>query len=276
VSFGRAAITAFAIALIPQGIWSALLLTNLKVSPRLPWAVVVIVALLVIMWQYLGGAFPPARTAQVRRRHMRAVLVPRTVAAWSFVAGGLSLVALAGLWMVLAQLVRMPGNVLPAMANVPAPVVAVALVAGAAISPICEQIGIWGYAQVMVRRDFTRRDAVALSALIFALLPHPPFGAPLLLKIVFFFLVGLVFSMTADLTGTIVMNIVVHALGLLFFFTVIWPRDPQRSIVSVRGVDVWFVLHAAQAAVFAVLAVWAFIRLNRLTRAAPVPGLPRF
>jgi membrane protease YdiL (CAAX protease family) len=263
-AFGRAAITAFAIALIPQGVWSALLVANVKLNPRVPWAVVVIVALLVLMWRYLGGAFPPARTAQTRRRHMRAVLVPRTVAAWSFIAGGLALIALTGLWMVLAQLVRMPGSVLPSMGNVPAGVVALALVTGAAISPICEQIGIWGYAQVMLGRDFTRRDAIVLSALIFAVLPHPPFGVPLLLKIAFFFLVGLVFSVTAELTGTIATNIVVHALGLFIFFAVIWPSDPQRPLVSITGVDFWFVLHAAQAAVGAMLAVWAFIRLNRI------------
>jgi membrane protease YdiL (CAAX protease family) len=263
-TFGRALITAFAIALIPQGVWSALLVANLKLNPRVPWAVVVIVALLVLMWRYLDGAFPPARTAQARRRHMRAVLVPRAVAAWSFIAGGLALIALTGLWMVLAQLVRMPGNVLPNMANVPAGVVALALVTGAAISPVCEQIGIWGYAQVMLRRDFTRRDAIVLSALIFAVLPHPPFGVPLLLKIAFFFLVGLVFSVTAELTGTIASNIVVHALGLFIFFTVIWPRDPQRPIVTISGVDFWFVLHAAQAAVGGMLTVWAFSRLKRI------------
>ena len=168
----------------------------------------------------------------------------------------------------------MPGSVLPTLDNVPAPVAVIALVTGAAISPICEQIGIWGYAQVMLRREFTRRDAIILSALIFAVLPHPPFGVPLLLKIAFFFLVGLVFSVTAELTGTIVSNIVVHAFGLLIFFTVIWPRDPDRPIVSKAGVDVWFVLHAAQAAGFAVLTVWAFTRLNRVGQRArtPVPG----
>ncbi len=271
--FGRAAIAAFAIALIPQGVWSALLVANLKLHPRVPWAGVIMVALLALMWRYLGGAFPPARTAEARRRHRRAVLVPRTVTAWSFIAGGLALIGLTGLWIVLAQLVRMPGNVLPRMDNVPTAVTAVALVTGIAISPICEQIGIWGYAQVMLGRVFTRRDAIVLSAFIFAVLPHPPFGVPLLLKIAFFFVVGLVFSVTGELTGTITSNIVVHALGLCIFFTVIWPRDPQRPLVGVSGVDFWFVLHAAQAAVGGMLAVWAFIRLNRIvnpyTKAGP-------
>jgi hypothetical protein len=262
-SFVRAAVVALAIALIPQGVWSALILTNFKVTPRTPWAVLVMVALLMLMWRYLGGAFPPERTAQSRRRHMRAMVVPRKVVAWSFVAGGLSIIALTGLWIVLARLIRMPGSVLPTMTNVPGPVVALAVVTGAAISPICEQIGIWGYGQVMLRRDFTRRSAIILSALIFAVGPHPPFGVPVLPKIAFFFVVGLVFSVTAELTGSIGPNLPVHVLGLLIFFTLIWPHDPQRALVGISGLDPWFVFHAIQAVVFGGLTVWAFTRLNR-------------
>jgi hypothetical protein len=265
-SLVRAAVVALAIALIPQGIWSTLILVNLKLNPRVPWAVAVMIVLLTVMWRYLGGAYPPERTAQSRRQYMRAVMVSQTVAAWSFVAGGLSLIALAGLWMVLAQLVRMPGSVLPRMVNVPNPVAAAALVTGAAISPICEQIAIWGYGQVMLRRVFTRASAIILTALIFAVLPHPPFGVPLLLKIGFFFVVGLVFSVTAELTGSIGPNLPVHVLGLLMFFTVIWPRDPERAMVRIAGVDRWFVLHMIQAVVFGSLAVWAFTRLNGVAR----------
>jgi hypothetical protein len=56
-----ATVVAFVIALAPQGLWSALILANIKVSPRVPWAVVLMVGLLWAMWRYLGGAFPPRR-----------------------------------------------------------------------------------------------------------------------------------------------------------------------------------------------------------------------
>jgi CAAX prenyl protease-like protein len=259
----RATAVALLIALVPQGVWSALILINLKVSPTVPWAVALMGGLLWAMWRYLGGAFPPRRTSESRRRHLRAVLVPRQTLWWALLAGALSLVALTGAWIVLARLVRMPGSVLPRMTNVPAWMIVLAVVTGAAISPICEQIGIWGYGQVMLNRDFTRRSAILLSALIFAVGPHPPFGVPLLPKIAFFFLVGLTFAMTADLTGSILPNLPVHMLGLLTFFTVVWPHDPQRPLLRDSGPDAWFVLHAAQAILFAVLAVRAFRHLWR-------------
>jgi hypothetical protein len=261
-----ATVVAFVIALAPQGLWSALILANIKVSPRVPWAVVLMVGLLWAMWRYLGGAFPPRRTSESRRLHLRAVLLPRQVVAWAFVAGGLSIIALTGYWIVLAQLIRMPGSVLPSMTNVPRPMAMLAVVTGAAISPICEQIGFSGYGQVILSRDFTRRNVIVLSALIFAVGPHPPFGVPLLPKIAFFFLVGLTFEVTAALTGSILPNLPVHMLGLLTFFTIVWPNDPVRPLLRERGPDVWFFVHVAQSVLFTVLGWWAFKRLSAMSR----------
>lgn len=260
----RAAVVAFAIALLPQAVWSALILVNLRINPRIPWAVAAIGLLLWLMWRYLGGAFPPRRTAASRRAHLRATRVAPNVLAWALLAGGLSLVALSGLWIVLAGVIRLPGSVLPSMTGVPVFVVVAAVAAGAAISPLCEQAGIWGYGQVMLRRDFGRGAAIVLSALIFAVGPHPPFGVPLAPKIIFFFLVGLTFSITADVTGSILPGLAVHAVGLLMFFVVIWPRDPGRTLVANAGVDAWLMLHAAQAAVFTFLAVVTFRHLERM------------
>jgi hypothetical protein len=262
----RATMIALFIALAPQGVWSALILINLRASPTVPWAVALMAGLLWAMWRYLGGAWPPRRTSEWRRLHFRAGLVPRQTLAWALIAGAFSLVALTGYWIVLARVVRMPGSVLPSMTSVPHWIVVLAVVTGAAISPICEQIGIWGYGQALLRRDVTRRSALVLSALIFAVAPHPPFGVPLLPKIVFFFLVGLPFAVTADLTGSILPNLPVHMLGLLTFFTVVWPHDPPRLLLRDTGPDAWFLLHAAHAILFTGLAVWAFRRLSGVCR----------
>jgi membrane protease YdiL (CAAX protease family) len=170
---------------------------------------------------------------------------------------------LIGAWIVLAQIIRMPGNVLPPMGNLPWPIVALAVGMGALISPICEQAGVWGYGQSMLRREFTASTAVVLTALIFAVAPHPPFQVPLLPKIAFFFLTGLPFAVLAELTNSILPGLAVHVLGLLAFFTFIWPNDPTRRLVSDGGPDVWFYAHVAQFIVFALLAVVVFSRLGR-------------
>lgn len=260
----RAAMVALAIALVPQAVWSALIAVNLRLTPTIPWAVAVIGLLLWLMWRYLGGAFPPGQTAASRHAHLRATRVAPNVLAWALLAGGFSLVALSGLWIVLAHLIRLPGSVLPSMAGVPRSVAVIAVVAGAAISPLCEQAGIWGYGQTILRREFSHGGAILLSALIFAVAPHPPFGVPLAPKIVFFFLVGLTFAVTADLTGSILPGLAVHVAGLLMFFVVVWPHDPSRTLVANGGVDAWFMLHVAQAAAFTLLAIVTYRHLERI------------
>jgi hypothetical protein len=93
-----AAIVALMIAILPQGIWSALITLNLRTSPTIPWAEVVMAGLLILHGQYLGGRFPPRRTSETRRHHLRASRVPLPMFAWAILAGSLAVVALTGVW----------------------------------------------------------------------------------------------------------------------------------------------------------------------------------
>jgi membrane protease YdiL (CAAX protease family) len=269
-----AAIVALTIAIVPQGIWSALISVNLRTTPNIPWAVLLMAALLTIFWLYLGGNLPPRRTSATRRRHLRANRVPVPIFAWAILAGLLALTALTGLWILIAQFIRMPGSVLPPMGNLPWPIVVLAVGMGALISPICEQAGIWGYGQTMLRREFAASTAVLLSALIFAVCPHPPFHVPLLPKIAFFFLTGVTFALIAEITSSILPGLVVHILGLLMFFTLVWPNDPVRRMVRDGGADIWFYAHLAQVVVFGVLAILAFSRLAGVSRGTTIFAKP--
>ena len=49
------AILAFVILAFGQGVWAALFTTNLKTSPKIPWAVAMMALVLWVMWRYLGG-----------------------------------------------------------------------------------------------------------------------------------------------------------------------------------------------------------------------------
>jgi hypothetical protein len=51
--------------------------------------------------------------------------------------------------------------------------------------------------------------------------------------------------------------------GLLIFFTLIWPHDATRRMVWDAKADNWFWIHLAQAIAFTVLAIFAFQRLAR-------------
>ena len=259
-----AAILGFAIALIPQGLWSAPVVANLRTGAAIPWAVPIMAILLWLMLQYLSGRWAPRRTSDARRNSLRLRRISMQAFTWAVVAGALSIVALDGIWIVMARMVRMPGSVLPEMSNYPRLTVVAMVATGALVSPICEQAGIWGYCQTRLERKFPPLFAVLASALIFGLLPHPPMHAALLPKLLFFFLTGLTFSLMARLTNSILPGLVVHIGGILSFFVLVWPSDPARILVTENGIDAWFAIDLVQAAVFAALAIAAFMRLQRV------------
>lgn len=270
-----AAILAVLIAMIGQGVWTTLIVTNLRTSPAIPWAVVVMAPLIWLMWQYLSGKWWPRNTSEARRRHLRANMVSGPVFAWALVAGGFSMGALAGCWIVMTQLVRMPANVLPDMSMYPWLTTALMVLMGSLLGPLLEQAGFWGYCQSILERKFPGPVAIVISSALFALLPHPPPDAVLWPKLVFYGLTGVTFGVTAYLTNSILPGITIHIAGDLTFFTLVWPYDTTRPLVGEDGADAWFWIHAAQAIVLTALAIVAFCRLARTAKRGRAVGSQR-
>jgi membrane protease YdiL (CAAX protease family) len=246
-------------------LWSVLLLTNLATAPAVPWAVGVMGLVLLAIWLYLGGSGPPARTAASRRAHRRARRLPPQVLGWALLAGGLSVVALAGLWMVLIQLAPVPARRLPSPSGYPLTTVALALVMGSLVSAVTEEAGFRGYFQVELERRLPALAAILLPCLVIS--PGHAltqgFVWPVLL---FYFLVDLSLGLLAYLADSILPGLAVHGAGLLAFFTLVWPRDGGRRLLSQGGADAWFWVHAAEMVLFAGLATLAFAGLARATR----------
>ena len=265
-------LVALAITFLAGGIWTTLLVVNLQKSPTVPWSVPAMAVLLWLMWGYLGGNGWPRSTSAARRYYLRANRKSVETYLWSFVAGVLSVAALAGLWIVLFRLVRTPTNTLPDVSSYPRLTVALVIMMGSLVAPLMEEAAFRGYFQVALEREFRGVVAVAISSLVFALahFVHGMYWPKLLV----YFLVGVAFGATAYLAKSILPAIPPHIVGDLTFFTMVWPRDAARQLVSERGTDSWFWIHAAQTVVFAILAVWAFARLAKESGAAEPVGEP--
>jgi membrane protease YdiL (CAAX protease family) len=193
---------AFAITTLAGGIWSALLITNLRSTPTVPWSVLAMAALLWLAWSYLGGHGWPRSTSEARCRYLRANRKPARIYLWAWIAGSLAVVALAGYWIVLFQLVKMPPNVFSDVSAYPQITVALMIVMGSLVAPLMEEAGFRGYFQVALERDFRAPVAVVISSLVFTL-AHGPTQGFLWPKLFFYFLVGLVFGAIAYLTNSI-------------------------------------------------------------------------
>lgn len=260
------AIVVSLISIVGAGIWNVLIVANLTVSPAIPWAFPVMALVLWLMWQYLSGRWWPRSTSDARHSMLRADVVSPQVFGWALAAGILSIVALAGVWIVLVELTKVGGNpTLPSTSAYPPLTVALLLLMGSLVSPLTEEAAFRGYGQVILERVFPGAVAIAISSIYFALW-HGPTQGFLWPKLLFYFLVGLSFGTIAYLTRSIVPAIPVHIVGDLTFFIFIWPYDAARPFVWQDGAGVWFWLHSAQAIGFAALAVLAFIRLGRIAR----------
>jgi membrane protease YdiL (CAAX protease family) len=261
------AILAFGLTIVAGGVWTVLLLSNLATSPAIPWAVVVMALLLWLMWQYLGGKWGPRSTSQARLRYRRAKPLSGQVFTWALVSGVLAIVALVGYWIVLFQLVKIPARVLPNYSGSPLLTVTLVLVMASLVSSLAEEVGFRGYFQGILEHQVSGPLAIVIMSLVIA----PAHGLtqgfawPILL---WYFFVDVMFGAMASLTKSILPGIVVHSLGLLIFFTLVWPYDAQRRLVWETGATTGFWLTLALAIVFSLLSILAFSQLARVTKRA--------
>jgi membrane protease YdiL (CAAX protease family) len=263
---------AFAIVMtaLVSGIWAALFLTNLSHSPGLPWSSIVMAVILWTLWSYLNGRWAPASTRQSRRRYLRAARLPRRVYAWALVAGFLWVVFLAGFWIVLDQLVTIPGNTLPDFSALPVLTVVATLIAASASGAVSEEAGFRGYFQGSLERAGLGPFAILWTALLMAPI-HALTQGFVWPTLVFYLLVDSMLGALAYLTNSILPGVIVHAVGLFAFLGLIWPGDKDRVPVSQGGADPWFWMHLAQAILFGTLSLYALYRVARLTRESPRP-----
>src|SRR5262249_48219132 len=149
---------------------------------------------------------------------------------WSALAGMLAIVALAGLWIILFQLIRMPPNLLLPANFVSSPFLVAGIILGASlVAPIAEESAVRGYLQSVLEREFRPMTAVTLSSFVFAL-AHVTQGLSLP-KLLVYFLVGVTFGAMAYFNKSILPVIPVHIAGDLAFFIFVWPYDAARKQV---------------------------------------------
>ena len=263
VLFGLAALSLL-ITAIAGGTWVGLLLANIKTGLRVPWAPVVMAVLVWILWQYLNGRWAPRSTSAARHEYLRARNVPTRIWIWSFVAGALAIISVAGGWIVLSQLIAMKPNNLPSLGHVPALSLVLILIVASLVAPFSEEAGFRGYLQTALERNLRSPFvAVLLSSFVFAL-AHLTQGFywP---KQLLYFLVGVIFGTIAYLTNSTLPALPVHIFGDLVMFIFVWPYDASRQLVRDVGTSHWFWIHVAQMIVFAALALLVYRGLRSIS-----------
>jgi membrane protease YdiL (CAAX protease family) len=215
---------------------------------------------------FLAGRGWPRWGADARRALVPLAPVSRGAWVWSLAAGVVGVIALASLWTVLGSLVRVAPNALPDTRGIPLWTLVPMLLVSIAAAPLSEEIAFRGYAMGLLRRHFGPISAMIISSLMFAAahLNHGLYPT----KLSVYFLVGLGLAATVWRTGSLLPAMVIHSFGDLVFFTLVWPADAGRRLISEGGADFGFFAAVGMTAICSILWWVAFRRLLRATEPA--------
>jgi membrane protease YdiL (CAAX protease family) len=219
------------------------------------------------VWRYSGGAWSPASTQEARRHYRRANPVPRPVFGLAMIAGVLALGGLIALWLVMVQLVKVPGNPAANFANYSPLTVVTVLVMASLVGAITEELGLRGYMLTRLEAPVGGWLAVVIVAVVIA--PGHGITQGFVLPTLFwYFLADLTFGALSLLTRSILPGIVIHAIGLLTFFSVIWPTDRYRHVESLGQQPSAFWIELTLCVLLAASSLLVFVRLASISRAS--------
>ena len=252
----RAVIAAFLALLAGNLPWGVLATANARLNPSFPWAALVMACYIWLLWRWLGG--------RGRRGHLRANPLRGRVWGWSLLAGASGLLALVELLSVLGRLVSAPQQQIPSHAPYPFLFALSALVMSGVVSGVFEEAGFRGFLQAPLEQRYGPAIAIAVTSLFFALI-HLTHGLTLLAFLLPYYLaVSVVYGILAWRTGSILPGVALHSVGDAVSNVVAWRRVPPvaRPLVWQTGPDWRFGLALIAAIILALIAAWAFRRMD--------------
>ncbi|HEX4741398.1 MAG TPA: type II CAAX endopeptidase family protein [Caulobacteraceae bacterium] len=257
-AFGLAALVSLAIVAVGQGLWQPLSVANLRFHPEIPWAAPAMAGVLALLLLYLSGRGWPRSTSERRRELLRWNSIPLRTFVLAVVAGVLALGAFGGLWIAVSDLAHLPPGIQPKPVGAPMATLITLLLTSSIAAPLTEEAAFRGYATGILRRAWGSRSAAVLGATALFAAVHFLQGLDPL-KLALYFAAGLIFALVAEVTNSLYAAMVVHGLGDILGFTVLWPHDQQAHAMGFA--DPLFIPALVALAIFTPATVVAFRRL---------------
>jgi len=258
VAFLVAALISLAIVAVGQGLWQPLVIANMRLHPEIPWAAPTMAMLLAGMLLYLSGRGWPSRTRSRRRMLFRWNSMRLPVFFLAVGAGVLGLAAFGGLWIALSDLTSIPPGIQPRITGVPLPTVISFLIMSALAAPLTEEAAFRGYAMGILQKAWGWAPAAIVGSTVLFAAVHVTQGLDAV-KLGLYFAAGLIFATVAYLTNSLYAAMVVHSVGDVLGFTVLWPHDQAPHGMGFD--DPMFAPALAALAIFTPLAILAFRKL---------------
>lgn len=260
----RALLAAVAVTGTATVVWGVLIQSNLRFSPKLPWAAPIMAAFLVYYWKFLKGWGWPQSTAAVRRTSLRAESLSAAVWRLSLLAGALGLAASTVLFIISHRLVRWPHPSRPDFSHIPSVVLLLTILMSAVVAGVSEEAGFRGYMQGLLERRYGPALGIGITSFVFGLahLSHGAFVPAILFDIAW----GALYGLLTYMSGSILPAVVLHSSADALEFIVAWkfPPTSPAPLVWVSGPNILFWVNCVLALFLVAASVWAFRQLMQV------------
>jgi membrane protease YdiL (CAAX protease family) len=260
----RVVLVGITILLAGIGPWPVLVSLNLRVASSLPWSAAIQLAILGVLWWYLGGGGRPAVTADSRRRNLRANAVRGQLLAWSVTAGALFAGGVVALSVTGWLLIPVPAASLDqftSLANYSLWMTVPMLLTGSCVAGVVEEAAFRGYMQVPLERQYGPATAIGIVAVLFTLAHLPsPIAWP------GFLLAAVGWGALAYLSNSILPGVVFHtAVDAVTWVWALWNIETFERVLTSHAGDggsaAPLILSAALTLVLGIAATLAFYKL---------------
>jgi membrane protease YdiL (CAAX protease family) len=238
--------------------WGLAATLNLKYSPRIPWAPLLMGIYLALLWHYLNGAGWPHSTSNMRRNLLRAQPLSATLWRWSLLAGGSGVMLL---WAVAAALMHFHVIELGHAhndAHYPLVTVCSFILMNALVAGLIEEAAFRGYMQNGLEQRYGVTKAIIIVSVVFAL-SHLTHGIGAIRLAPLYIAVSIIYGILTSLTGSILPAATLHVSGDAVLFSLRYWQSDIGILVVPSAPNSWRIyVFAAAAALSMIFSVWAF------------------
>jgi membrane protease YdiL (CAAX protease family) len=262
------AVAKAALIMLMHPVWPLLSQLNLKISPGVPWAAIVILFLLYLLWQFLDGRIGPRNTSDARRALLKWKPAPGPVWIWALTAGGLAMISMAMIETHSFQVagVTTTNSLLAAGFGQYSLLTGTAFaVVSSLLAALVEESAFRGYMQSDLEKRFGLPPTIVMVALAFAIFHlYGRTAQQWIAGFADWTVISVIFSLLVVFTGSIVPAVVCHFVIDLALFSLDWfddPLEPLRAIVP--GIHLsWGAVIFCFSTVASILAFWKLARVS--------------
>jgi membrane protease YdiL (CAAX protease family) len=229
---------------------SVAVILNMRMSPQIPWMLIITAAWLWFFWWYVSGHGWPRSTQEARRRDLRAPSLSKAAWAWALIAGTLGITGTIALAFVTARLAHLPREAFAApidFSKYPILIVVCAIACISATAGVVEEAGFRGFLISPIQRRHGWTIAILISGIMFFLDHHLSHGYATLAFLPFFLAISAVHGLLVKYSGSVRPSVLLHALADFIVIPVSYGLVGTFSVesVSITGIDRQFIIWVA-------------------------------